>query len=938
MSSEQARDLRQRGIAAAKAGQKEAARQLLQQAIKLEPNNESAWLWMTSIATDTREKLFCLKKLLEINPQNATALQALKALGITPEKLLGQDTPAAAPPAAPPPATSAPSPISPPAYDSLREYAYADEPEDDPRQSAYLEGMEIPTPGEAGLPVPDPTWLDSAVEEANEIVQGYLYATSEADTINWVKKEKRRAGERDVLVLRFQVGATIFAVLTVVALVAGAIILNNPDARAVLFAPTHTATATFTVTPTATLGITPTPSSTPDITLTPSPTIDPFITPGRRDVTPSQTPIGEFLPVFADPAIRTAVALLNNNDPEPVFPLVGTQAIIDGRFNPNTGYTEAIAYLRRGDPDTALETIQAAEAQWLAEAPGEPFGDIINVGYAEIELELAQRALAAGRTAEAEDYFDDIETRMEETIASNPRYTLAYVFLARRYSLEGNLDAALEVINGAFERVPELIRDTYLREERTRIYFAQGDYDSARQEAYETLYIDPFNEAALAIQVESALAQDLPGWAVIYSQEYLIRYPNSVRGFKLWADAHLLEGKTDLALDYYSRALQGDETDPYYIPALLARAELYQRQGRYSLAADDYSRAFDLTEDPIYRATRMQMAYLGGDYETAQDDAAALLGEGVIPDAEILLIQARILVDQAEAGAEDTYSEARDLLNRSLGSGLSGGLRPVAEEYLARAELTLGNYPAALNAINRAIDAADSGSRRYIRGQIYEAQGSYAAARDDYDWILTWSSIYPYTFRDEVRLRLEYTQAITRIPDDWALLSADTVALWLPESFVGGAVDIEAIREELADVNPDFADTADTIDPDSVLFWAFDSEVEAGDPLTNVNITSEAVPDGETLASYFEAQVEALPTGIRVIEQELITVIGQDAARLIVEATVSGTRLRLIIYVYIQDETAYALTLTTAAAQFEERLPDFERTATLFIAGLAFSP
>jgi Tfp pilus assembly protein PilF len=52
VASDQARELRARGIAAAKAGSKEEARQLLQQSVRIEPRNEAAWLWLASVARD----------------------------------------------------------------------------------------------------------------------------------------------------------------------------------------------------------------------------------------------------------------------------------------------------------------------------------------------------------------------------------------------------------------------------------------------------------------------------------------------------------------------------------------------------------------------------------------------------------------------------------------------------------------------------------------------------------------------------------------------------------------------------------------------------------------------------------------------------------------------------------------------------------------------
>src|SRR5258706_10062108 len=85
MANEQAKQLLQQGIAAAKAGQPAEARQLLQQAVKRDPTNESAWLWLSSVAKDDQERIFCLKKILEINPNNENAIKGLRQVGGGPE-------------------------------------------------------------------------------------------------------------------------------------------------------------------------------------------------------------------------------------------------------------------------------------------------------------------------------------------------------------------------------------------------------------------------------------------------------------------------------------------------------------------------------------------------------------------------------------------------------------------------------------------------------------------------------------------------------------------------------------------------------------------------------------------------------------------------------------------------------------------------------------
>lgn len=58
----------------------EQASKLLAQAIKVDPNNERAWLWLSGIVATDAEKLFCMKRLLVINPENEIAKYGLTLL------------------------------------------------------------------------------------------------------------------------------------------------------------------------------------------------------------------------------------------------------------------------------------------------------------------------------------------------------------------------------------------------------------------------------------------------------------------------------------------------------------------------------------------------------------------------------------------------------------------------------------------------------------------------------------------------------------------------------------------------------------------------------------------------------------------------------------------------------------------------------------------
>jgi hypothetical protein len=72
--------LLQKGIAAARAGRSQEARQLLQQVIKTDPDNEMGWLWLSSLMATSEQKRTCLKRVLIANPENVYARVGLERL------------------------------------------------------------------------------------------------------------------------------------------------------------------------------------------------------------------------------------------------------------------------------------------------------------------------------------------------------------------------------------------------------------------------------------------------------------------------------------------------------------------------------------------------------------------------------------------------------------------------------------------------------------------------------------------------------------------------------------------------------------------------------------------------------------------------------------------------------------------------------------------
>ena len=70
----------QTAIAAVHSGDKETAQRLLAQVIRDDPQNATAWLWMSSVTDSDEDRRHCLEQVLTINPHNETAQRGLEAL------------------------------------------------------------------------------------------------------------------------------------------------------------------------------------------------------------------------------------------------------------------------------------------------------------------------------------------------------------------------------------------------------------------------------------------------------------------------------------------------------------------------------------------------------------------------------------------------------------------------------------------------------------------------------------------------------------------------------------------------------------------------------------------------------------------------------------------------------------------------------------------
>jgi tetratricopeptide (TPR) repeat protein len=738
VSSEQARDLRQQGIAAAKAGQKDQARQFLQQSIRLEPTSEAAWMWLASVARDQRERLFCLRKIIELNPANEQALKALRQV----EETLATSTSTGDLPVVKSPATEAPPK---PSTGILRRISQTsgDIPAvPAPLPTVSTQEMLSQTPG---VPYPDPIQVRKAAEDAEVAVRQALEPP--VSGVRWVTKTKGRAGERDVWVLRGYIAAAALAATVVLCIASFAVVSNTPALARVVFAPTATLTLTPTNTASPTPGLTPTPSPTPRVTPQPTATIA-LAVPTADIYFPEATAL---YPAVLEAPLRGAISLIDRGAYALALPTLSAErANTVTRFNASPYYYEAIAQARSGDIPAALRTLREAEGR-LEEAPNDNFKPLLDVGFAYVLLLQAAEISNSENQVRYRQLLSEAQERAEAAVAGDPRLVMGHVLLARSLALQGDEAAALEALDVGFD-VTDLQYDTNLIAERAAIYLQQGEYALAEREAFYALYVDPSTVLAHQVQIEAALRQNRPGLAVLRAQEYLFYYPGSVEAWTLLGDARTAEGNFDLALAAYSQALEGETNTPAAVNALIARGSVYLAQGQAEAAVEDFTQAFDESEREDVRLLRMEAAYRAGRFATALEDADAL--ENSSASAVAAYIRGLTLVEQAEADGEAAGQAAVTALLAAR-TGADAERLAVIDEYLARAYFLNDDFADALESIDGALGQAETAMRYYVRGLILQARGQREQAASAFDWVVTWSSVYPFPFAVDAAERLE---------------------------------------------------------------------------------------------------------------------------------------------------------------------------------------
>ncbi len=631
MSEEQAIQFLQQGIAAAKAKQNEQARQLLQNAIRLNPANETAWLWLSSVAKDNKERVFCLRQLLQINPNNEMALKGLKAMGIA---------------------------------------------GDEPTRTAEVQ---------SGVPRPQPEKVLAAQQALESIIERVTQQPDPFENIEWVHKRRNRAGERTATM--FNIGIRLAPLVIILCLLGtGYLVANHfrDELTGVVFAPTWTPSYTPTVTPTPTPGFTPTPSPTPRVPYTATPEIDPDLPQGDLFVESTVTPV---YPSINSRPLREALVAMDRGEYAEVLPtLVRERELTSSLFDSSPYYYEAIALIETGDTDRAERTLEEGitRLEELREIDRQQQEPLLHAGLAAVfeangDLEasneqanmalegdprLPQPYIILARNALETDDYEEAASIISQGLDVNKADANLWILrgelnLRRRQPAEAQQDARVALY------IDPTAEDAYLLQASADS--ALGDYGLAVLHLQDYLFIYPGSIEGWTLLGDARVNEGNGDLAIAaYSRAVNTSTTLSAQVPALVARAALYTQRNqfDLAIQDYDRILRLDRDD---VAARESRAIAAYRAGHFGESIEDIDTL--LEETPTRNDLRLLKA-------RALVDGANPRNEDAYTDAlrDALNILAgsfpTLLEDDLQAAAYEyrarilfTQSQYRDALN-----------------------------------------------------------------------------------------------------------------------------------------------------------------------------------------------------------------------------------------------------------------------------------
>lgn len=739
MGQESLNQLLHQGIAAARGGQRDAARSILQNVVRMDPRNEIGWMWLSSVASDDSERLFCLKKLLEVNPQNEFALKGLRALGVEPGR----------------------------------------------QGSEALSGAVVPTLDEGKYA--------RVLQAVDDFLQGYDPQPYGAADTSWTRKRRGRYAEGGAARLRQAMIAA--ALVMLVALVAGGLIviqatgvLEGEGQQISLFntrVPSLTPRPTFT----PTLGG-PAPTEFPTSMAVPPTTIPRDLVRGDPYALAEPTEIYPRVNASVARLVEEAVAHYWVGDYQTALAMLQEER---ERSEPHCYatlvYYEALSLAAMQDYQKAtalLEWAQNYEPQrGFASCRGEP---ILLAGLAEIRylqdnrsaaaLDLATQALAQdsrlipavltkARVELAHGDRAAARGTVMPALVNRPNDLNLLVIAAEIEIADGQPASALEHVGRALTIDPARLPALKLQAEAYLRLAAQSQPGDRRTQYY--------------------------GLGVRSAQALLLYYPGEPAGYLFLAEARLGEGNVDMAETALTRILDNAPGLPESAEAIIKRAyalhgELCYTSGRLGDAYGDFEKAATIGSGAVDAAIVERLVTIAlreGNLSAAQGWLSQLLAldpnnrQYRLWQAQMFVETCSLYPDQLSCDYSGTLALLSDVFIAELPQEAQ---RADAYAYRAQAQYhqvmqrgaAAGQgrlaLQLALNDNTQALLVRDVAVDQYIRALILEALDEPTRALESYQWVSYWGDLYRYPFHDK-----SYEQRVAAVAERVAQLAVSEV-------------------------------------------------------------------------------------------------------------------------------------------------------------------
>ncbi|WP_204104095.1 MULTISPECIES: hypothetical protein [Spirulina sp. CCY15215] len=179
------------------------------------------------------------------------------------------------------------------------------------------------------------------------------------------------------------------------------------------------------------------------------------------------------------------------------------------------------------------------------------------------------------------------------------------------------------------------------------------------------------------------------------------------------------------------------------------------------------------------------------------------------------------------------------------------------------------------------------------------------------------------------------TSVEERINPDFRKLQGDGVSLYLPPGYEGGdpQKDIEKMAVNLEGAGSEYENLSSALreTKDLVALVAFDNKNSQGGFVTNVNVTSQKMPQGTKLEEFQQAISNDLErVGYEILAQDVQDLKKWQAGRITVKIETGKTKITQLVYIILDRGIFWVVTYSTPTEEFTDRVKDFEDSIITF--------